>query len=62
MMVLAVVMILHVWAMYRRSRAILGTLLVFLSLEIVSISIVAGISSHLNVSSMWTGINKSTLH
>ena len=62
MMVLAVVMILHVWVMYRRSRAILGTLLVFLSLEVISISIVAGISSYLNASSTWTGINKSTLH
>lgn len=35
LMVIAVVMILRVWAMYHQSRSILGVLLVFYSMEVV---------------------------
>jgi hypothetical protein len=36
LIVTAVVMILHVWAMYNRSRLILGTLLTLFSAEMIS--------------------------
>ena len=53
-MVTAVVMILRVWAMYNRSRLILGTLLVLFSLEIISIIIAAAIySDPKNLLGMW---------
>ena len=45
-MVAAVVMILRVWAMYNRSRFILGTLLILFFVEIISTIFVAAINSN----------------
>ena len=45
-MVAAVVMILRVWAMYSRSRLILGILLILFSLETISDVLVAATSSN----------------
>ena len=44
-MLTAVVMILRIWAMYNRSRVILGTLLTLLSLEIISTILAVAIDS-----------------
>ena len=46
LMVAAVVMILRVWAMYNRSRFILGTLLILFFVEIISTIFVAAINSN----------------
>ena len=45
LIVTAVVMILRVWAMYNRSKLILGTLLTTFSLEIISLVLTAAIQS-----------------
>ena len=56
--VTAVVMILRVWAMYNRSKLILGILLTTFSLEIVSLVIIAAVQSDArNLTGMWTLAN-----
>ena len=51
-------MILRVWAMYNRSKLILGILLTTFSLEVVSLVIIAAVQSDArNLTGMWTLAN-----
>ena len=54
-MVTLVVMVFRVWAMYNRSRLILGALLVLFSLEVVFGIVPVALGSYpKNMSGMWT--------
>lgn len=46
LMVITVVAILRVWAMYNRSRLVLGTLLILFSLEIISTVLAISVDSN----------------
>ena len=61
-LMMAVAMILRIWAMYDRSRLILGTLLTMFCLEIIFIGLAIVIYSNpRNVSSMYTLVESSAL-